>query len=542
MRDNNISQEKCEEVVIPLAVKRDQQDEEEVLKIIASIYKRPPRDSSVNFSGSSALPQPLGNPTLMYIKNLFTPGDIINLVPHRWVNNDFTKERPYSKGFFIKYEDLIYQLEEWGGDINNDVFASKKGEPQCGMTIAINPLKSATRSIENVKAFRHLLIEFDDKELSEQWDILKNSNLPISTVTYSGGKSLHACVKIDAPNLEEFVFRREIVFKRLEKYSPDTATKDPTRLTRLAGAKRKDVCQDLIAVNIGPDSWEEFEADLVRKGIIDRPFSWAKAIEFDIEKTDLVLLGDKFVERSGSWLISAQTGVGKSVLAVQAAASFALGLDFLGLVPSKPLRSLMFQAENGESDVSLVMKSIYKRLCRGNINTLQQLESNCIIRRVGGYYEEQFMFVLTKHIERYKPDLIWLDPLTAFIINDITDKATINKFFRIDLDPIIHKYRCGLVVVHHTNKPPRGNELSKWGIDDYIYYGSGASDMFNYFRATSVLKRNGETMEGNIYEWTHGKRRRDAGTNYSKLIQQSSEKFDYWWSEVSLPMVREVRE
>jgi len=132
-----------------------------------------------------------------------------------------------------------------------------------GLYIRVNPMQHDGTKAEHVAAYRHTLIESDDAPLELQWAAAIASGLPISSVVFSGGKSLHLLVKVDAgDDLAEFNRRGALAKQALERYEgyKADATQDPARLTRLGGGRRGEKTQDLLAVNIGAASWEEWEA------------------------------------------------------------------------------------------------------------------------------------------------------------------------------------------------------------------------------------------------------------------------------------------
>ena len=85
--------------------------------------------------------------------------------------------------------------------------------------------------------------EFDGGELVDQWELFCRSHLPITAVIYSGGKSLHAWVRVDAQTQEEYQQRTAAAFEWFKANSKradlDEKTTDAPRLSRLAGALRE---------------------------------------------------------------------------------------------------------------------------------------------------------------------------------------------------------------------------------------------------------------------------------------------------------------
>lgn len=63
---------------------------------------------------------------------------------------------------------------------------------------------------------------------------------------------------------------------------------------------------------------------------------------------------------NGSWLIVAQSGIGKSVLAMQLALNFCVGRSTLRLKPSKKMKVLFIQAENNAIDIARPFHSVIR--------------------------------------------------------------------------------------------------------------------------------------------------------------------------------------
>lgn len=106
-----------------------------------------------------------------------------------------------------------------------------------------------------------------------------NGAVPVACLVHSGGKSLHAIVRVDAENYEEYRKRVESLYDFLEKngVAIDKQNRNPSRLSRLPGATRNGNRQYLVATNIGRKSWVDW-MDFV-EGVSD-------------ELPDLVMLSD----------------------------------------------------------------------------------------------------------------------------------------------------------------------------------------------------------------------------------------------------------
>jgi RecA-family ATPase len=98
-------------------------------------------------------------------------------------------------------------------------------------------------------------------DISEQRRIIEEMKLPAAALVYSGKKSIHAIVHIDGANREEYRRRVEYLYSVCQNagLSVDTANKNPSRLSRMPGAVRNGKRQELLAVNIGLKSFDEWK-------------------------------------------------------------------------------------------------------------------------------------------------------------------------------------------------------------------------------------------------------------------------------------------
>lgn len=106
--------------------------------------------------------------------------------------------------------------------------------------ININPCNGLNGN-DNVTVFRHTLVECDDIEgLEMQYALLLHSGLPITCITDSAGKSLHAAIKVDAKDYEEYSERVNLIkeFCTGIGINYDSRCRDPSRYSRCAGAIR----------------------------------------------------------------------------------------------------------------------------------------------------------------------------------------------------------------------------------------------------------------------------------------------------------------
>ena len=212
--------------------------------------------------------QEMAEQAVYFISKLFRPDECFELVlqgyhngkdkyiPHRSKENIM----PYHPG---EKADLVRTFKEAVGNL------------PYGAWICLNPvssseeLKGSAPSDQDVTDYRYALIESDSLSRQEQWEQLSSLNLPILCVTWSGSKSLHAIVKIEAGK-DYSLYKERItkLYRFLDEHNfpVDNANKNPSRLTRIPGFYRDGSKQYLFAGESGPKSWLEFEQSVLSEG------------------------------------------------------------------------------------------------------------------------------------------------------------------------------------------------------------------------------------------------------------------------------------
>ncbi len=227
---------------------------------------------------------------------------------------------------------------------------------------------------------------------------------------------------------------------------------------------------------------------------------------YDTSNDPNTLLGSRYLCRGGSCLVVGQTGLGKSSFCVQAAVTWGLGESLFGIVPVRPLRSLIIQAENDTGDLAEMFTGVIRGT--GCEDRLEQIDSQLSFVTEAGRAGECFHAFAFGLIERFRPDLVWIDPLFAFLGGNVSDQETVSSFLRNGLGAIAQATGITWMVVHHTNKPPKEPGMHdglKSG--DFSYLGAGSAELANWARAVLVLRET----EGSVFELRASKRGRRAG-------------------------------
>lgn len=471
----------------------------EAVAAVKSAYSKPPREpyrpkAKYSFQNGAIIREDLpvppmpksveAEPVQKFLAEAFELGESINIC--RSIKHG-DRERPDGTGETRKREEWLelYKgdgLKEWQGSA-------------VGVYVSINPNNGKGRKKEHVTKWRHVLIEFDESTLDEQWKIIKKSGLPTTCIIKSGSRSLHAWVKIDATNEAEFTERVDFIFKHLEHSKVDSSTKDAGRLSRLPGAMRTatGLQQELVECGTPSISFLQWK-ERILFGDIPEPYKWDDLLNFKETEDPTQLLGQRWICRGGSALWVGSSGLGKSVLCLQAAITWACGRDLFGISPhGKPLKSLIVQAENDEGDVAEALQGILKALDL-TAEELQMVKANIVIVRDCTSTGERFVDRMRRLAEKHKPDLAWVDPLLAFIGGDLSSQETAGGFLRNLLNPLALASGFAWMLMHHTPKPTRDG--SGYQGHDKAYSGFGSSELTNWARSVLTLAPCGQDEQG----------------------------------------------
>jgi hypothetical protein len=220
------------------------------------------------------------------------------------------------------------------------------------------------------------------------------------------------------------------------------------------------------------------------------------------------VIGNRWLCKGGSLLIVGQSGTGKSSLMMQAAIHWALGREFFGIKPVKPLRSIILQAENDFLDIGEPLQDI---VAGAYLDSEERalLSENLVIYRDTTSTGTTFTSQMRELIVRHSADVFYCDPLLSFAGIDVSAQEEVTKFLRHDLAPILLETGAVLVAMHHTGKPKAASDKEGHTVADLAYAGLGSSEFTNWFREVAVLFRcQGEEP---IYKFGLTKRRGRAG-------------------------------
>jgi len=456
----------------------------------------------------TSIPAPMVDGTRRLLEAAFLPGEGVRIVPA--VVQEDGSAVPENRGPCISREDWLRRLSGVDGDPDR----IWRREVNAGLFITINPMKIGGSKDADVTVFRHALIEFDTLSAVEQWGLYQASGIPCTAIISSGGKSVHAWVRVDAKDRREYDERVNILYEHFAAYSPDKKNKNPSRLSRLANCIRFGKRQELLALNVGAESFTAWQAQQQAEGI-GRRLPIRRLLKFNPDGGEDTLIGNRWVCRGGSILWVGQSGIGKSSLNMQLAVLWALGLPAFGVTPVRSLKSLVIQAENDEGDTAEMLQGVLtgmgKQLDDAGIAEdfdIDTIEKHLVIIRDSSHTGEAFTQAIRRLIDLHQPDLVWLDPLLSFIGDDVSKQEVCGRFLRNWLNPIADATGVAWMMVHHTGKPSNDSKAQKhWKSNDFSYYGIGSSELTNWARGVVALR----LVSKDEYELTFAKRGPRAG-------------------------------
>lgn len=191
-----------------------------------------------------------------YLQTLFEASENVGYVTDTW-QNDEGKYLPTKGAYDRTAGELIQALNQSGDDIGSVL---GDYDAAAGAWIRFNPLDGKGVKNDNVTEFRYALVESDTMDIEKQNAIMRELELPIAVMVYSGGKSVHAIVKVDAADYDEYRKRVDYLYNVCKKngLNIDKQNRNPSRLSRMPGVERNGKKQFIVDTNIGRASWAEW--------------------------------------------------------------------------------------------------------------------------------------------------------------------------------------------------------------------------------------------------------------------------------------------
>ena len=411
---------------------------------------------------------------IRYLEALFEPEDKVGYVMQSYEKDG--RFIPANKGAYDRTAgQLIELLKKCGGDTTSrsrhpergmDAAQSSVGvdvgavlgdyNPRAGAWIRFNPLDGRGIKNENVTEFRYALVESDNVDIEQQNAIIRELELPVAALVYSGKKSLHAIVRIDAENYEEYRRRVDFLYQICQKngLQPDTQNRNPSRLSRIPGVQRGENRQYIVDTNIGKAGWNEWREWI--EGVNDDLPGFENAADFWNDMPELAppLIGG--VLRQGhKMLIAGPSKAGKSFALIELCAAIAEGREWLGWKVAQG-RVLYVNLELDKASCEHRFADIYNALgwkpenlrnidiwnLRGKSVPMDKLAPK-LIRRAA---KRDYLAII-------------IDPIYKVITGD-ENSADQMAHFCNQFDKVCTELGCAVIYCHHHSKGAQGAKRS----------------------------------------------------------------------------------
>lgn len=387
----------------------------------------------------------------IYLQTLFKPDEYVGYCID--AKEDGGKWRPSSKGVYDRtVGELLKAIKKHPKDI-----CAVIGDynPEAGAWIRFNPIDGKGIANSNVADYRYALVESDNIEPEKQKALMEELKLPIAVMVHSGGKSVHAIVKINAVTEQDYKEKVDYLYSVCEKNGLpiDKQNKNASRLSRLPGVTRGNKRQFLIAQNIGCESFDEWKEYI--EGATD---TLPDIVNFSDLK-ELPPLAPELIEgvlRKGhKMLISGPSKAGKSFLLIELALSIATG--------RKWLEHKCHEGRVLYINLEVDGASFYRRVADTAVAMNVTVPANLDIWNLRG--ENTFIEYLTPVLLRRAKEkgyaAIIFDPLYKINKADENSASEMGAFFN-HLDHICKKLGTSIICCHHHSK---GGQAQKSSID-----------------------------------------------------------------------------
>ena len=387
------------------------------------------------------------------LKTLFQSGEYVGYVSNDvYFNDDHNRYEPTKGVFYRTVDEILTSLDRYPDDLGATIGDWKKA---AGAWIRINPLDGKGASKKNVTRYSYCLIESDDLPIKEQEETFKRLNLPIATMVYSGGKSIHAIVKIDATNIQEYEERVQFCYDFLKNngISIDTQNKDPNRLSRMPGVTRNGVMQTLLGVNFGYDSWKDWMESL------------GETTDFVLEDVGSLILNPPplspeiihgLLRKGHKFLLSGASKSGKSYALIELAIAFSQGTEWFGFKCEKAkvcYINLEIDRPSAIDRFGIITDAL--KIERRIVNNIKLINLRGKAKPLNELVPE-----LVKDLRDSQIDVIIIDPIYKVITGDENNATEMAQFCN-QFDILCDKLHATVIYAHHHSKGTQGGKSAQ---------------------------------------------------------------------------------
>lgn len=410
---------------------------------IDSIELHEPSDSSWNPA----------NELIRYLTTLFDTDEYVGFVVSS-IENEKGKFIPGNRGNFrMTAGQIVEGLHSCNGDIGAVVGDYNQA---AGAWIRFNPLNGEGVRNTDIASFKYALVESDSLDIGKQLSIIHQLELPVAAVVYSGAKSIHAIVKVDASDNKEYRERVSYLYKICDKngLEVDSQNKNPSRLSRMPGCIRGDHKQFIIETNTGKETWSDW-VEWVESMNDDLPDEENLAdVLFNLPDYAEELI-EGILRQGHKMLLVGPSKSGKSFSLIELCIAIAEGTKWMGR-QCKQGDVLYVNFELDRASCLHRFKDVYQTLglTPNNANRI-------FIWNLRGKTPalDQLVPKLIRRAEKKKYIAVVVDPIYKVITGDENSASEMAKFCN-QFDKIADALGASVIYAHHHSKGAQGGKKS----------------------------------------------------------------------------------
>ena len=388
-----------------------------------------------------------------YLQALFEPEEYVAYVTESYRKED-GRFAPNGCSCQLTAGQLIMELDHYGDDIGA---ALGDYNPEAGAWICFNPMDGGGRRNENVTDFRYALVECDNMELGKQQAIIKQLELPCAALVYSGGKSVHAIVRVDAPDYAEYRRRVDYLYAACQKngLTLDQQNRNPSRLSRMPGILRGEKRQALLETNIGKSCWDEW-VDWLEAETDELPETESLADDWESlpPLADALITG--VLRKGHKMLLAGPSKAGKSFALIELCIAIAEGRPWLGRFSCAQGKVLYINLELDRASCLHRFKDVYTALGLPPQN-LRNIDIWNL--RGASVPMDKLAPKLIRRAQKKGYTAVILDPIYKVITGDENSADQMAKFCN-QFDLVCRALDCAVIYCHHHSKGAQGGKRS----------------------------------------------------------------------------------
>ena len=388
-----------------------------------------------------------------YLELLFEASENVGYVTESYLNEEKGRHLPTKGNWDRTAGELIEALDKCGDDIGS-VLGDYK--PEAGAWIRFNPLDGKGVKNENVTEYRFALVESDCMPIEQQNALIHELELPVAVLVHSGGKSLHAIVRIEAANYTEYRQRVDFLYDVCKKngLQIDSQNRNPSRLSRMPGAMRNGNRQYIVAENIGKASFTEWK-EWVEASNDDLPDVENLASVWDNLPPLAPPLINGVLRQGHKMLLAGPSKAGKSFALIELCCAIAEGKTWLGWRCAQG-RVFYVNLELDPNSSKHRFADVYKALGWepkhiDNIDTWD-LRGRAVPM-------DQLTPKLIRRCKKRNYIAIVIDPIYKVLTGD-ENSADQMAMFCNQFDRIAAELNCAVIYCHHHSKGMQGGKRS----------------------------------------------------------------------------------